>query len=148
MTAQALIDDYITTRLAYDEAHAISVAADKEHKAVRAQLVEAMVDEGQKGMKMDFGLNFNLKNCFSIACNKDNEDDVKQWLHDRYGDIEDFTVLKVDKKTVEERLKSDIEGEELDQFDVPEFMNLKTRPDVSCTGWKNYSAQQRSKTDG
>ncbi len=140
-----LIEDYITTRLAYDDAHAISSQADSEHKAVKAKLVDAMVEAREKGKKMDFGLSFHLRSVFSIACNKGNEDDVKEWLHDRYGDLEQFTEQKVDKKTVEERLKSDIEGEELDQFEVPDFMNLKTRPDVSCTGWKAYSAQQRSK---
>lgn len=144
MTIQALIDEYIETRLLYDEAHALSSAADKDHKVVKAKLVEAMVSEQQTGMKMDFGLGFNLRNQFSISCNVDNEEDVKSWLHDRYGDIEQFTTLKVAKKTVEERLKADIEGEELDQFEVPDFMNLKTRPDVSCTGWKAYSASKRS----
>jgi hypothetical protein len=141
---QALIDGYISTRLAYDDAHEISSAADKEHKGAKAKLVEAMVSEQQTGMKMDYGLGFNLRNQFSISCNMENEEDVKEWLHERYGDIEQFTTLKVAKKTVEERLKADIEGEELDQFDVPDFMNLKTRPDVSCTGWKAYSAQKRS----
>ena len=145
MTIQALIDEYIETRLAYDAAHELSSAADKDHKTVKAKLVEAMVSEQQTGMKMDFGLGFNLRNQFSISCNVENEDQVKEWLHDRYGDIEQFTTLKVAKKTVEERLKADIEGEELDQFEVPDFMNLKTRPDVSCTGWKAFSAENRSK---
>jgi hypothetical protein len=145
MTIQALIDEYIETRLAYDEVHALSSQADKEHKAVKARLVEAMVKEQQTGMKMDFGLGFNLRNQFSISCNVDNEEEVKTWLHDRYGDLEQFTTLKVAKKAVEEQLKADIEGEELDEFDVPEFLNLKTRPDVSCTGWKAYSAENRSK---
>lgn len=145
MTIQAQIDEYISTRLTYDEAHAISSAADKEHKAAKAKLVEAMEAEQQKGMKMDFGLAFNLRSVFSISCNKDNEDDVKDWLHEHYGDLEQFTKQKVDKKVVEERLKSDIEGEQLDEFDVPEFMNLKTRPDVSCTGWKAFSLENRGK---
>lgn len=144
MTIQTLIDEYISTRLAYDDAHAISAGADAAHKVVKAQLVNAMIEAREKGKKMDFGLNFNLRNVFSISCNQDNEEDVKTWLHDRYGDIEQFTVIKVAKKAVEERLKTDIEGEELDEFDVPDFMKLKTRPDVSCTGWKAYSAKQRS----
>jgi hypothetical protein len=143
MTIQTQIDEYIATRLAYDEAHEISSAADKEHKAAKAKLVEVMEEEQQKGMKMDFGISFNLRNQFSISCNKDNEEDVKDWLHEQYGDLEEFVKPKVDKKVVEERLKDDIEGEKLDQFDVPDFMNLKTRPDVSCTGWKQFSLQHR-----
>lgn len=142
---EELIEEYISTRLSYDDAHALSSQADKEHKAAKAKLVDGMVKAREKGKKMDYGLNFNLRNVFSISCNQENEDQVKDWLHDRYGDIEQFTTLKVDKKTVEEKLKADIEGEALDQFDVPDFMNLKTRPDVACAGWKAYSAQKRSK---
>ena len=102
MTLQDLIDDYIETRLAYDDAHAISSAADKVHKAAKAKLVEQMLEEQQTGMKMDFGLAFHLRNQFSISCNKDNEEQVKDWLHEHYGDVEEFTVHNFDKKTVEE----------------------------------------------
>ena len=143
-TLNDLIDGYVETRLAYDDAHEISSAADKEHKAAKAKMVDRMIADEQKGVKMDFGIAFNLRNQFSISCNKDNEEDVKAWLHDHYGDLEEFTEQKVAKKTVEERLKSDIEGEQLDEFDVPDFMNLKTRPDVSCTGWKKFSTERRS----
>jgi len=141
---ETLIDGYISTRLAYDDAHDISVQADSEHKAAKRKLVEGMVAARERGKKMDFGIAFNLRDQFSISCNKENEADVKDWLHERYGDIEQFTTLKVDKSTVEDQLKADIEGEELDLFDVPDFMKLKTRPDVSCTGWKAFSAKKRS----
>lgn len=143
-TMNDLIDEYVETRLAYDDAHEISSAANKEHKQAKAQLVEKMIEDKQKGVKLDYGIAFSLRNQFSISCNKDNEEDVKDWLHGHYGDIEEFTVMKVDKKTVEERLKADIEGEQLDEFDVPDFMKLKTRPDVSCTGWKKYSTERRT----
>ena len=144
MDIENLLDEYINTRLAYDDAHEISSAADKVHKAAKAQLVETMMAESTVLAPPDSGLKFHLRNQFSISCNKDNEEDVKSWLHDHYGDVEEFTVQKVDKKTVEERLKTDIEGEQLDEFSVPEFLNLKTRPDVSCTGWKQYSTNKRN----
>jgi hypothetical protein len=142
-TLPELIDGYVETRLAYDDAHEISAAADKEHKAAKAQLVEKMIEDEQRGIKLDSGIAFNLRNQFSISCNKDNELQVKDWLHEHYGDLSEFTVEKVDKKTVEERLKDDIEGEQLDEFDVPDFMDLKTRPDVSCTGWRKFSTERR-----
>jgi hypothetical protein len=143
-TLNDLLEEYTSTRLTYDDAHAISAAADKEHKAAKAKLVDQMIADEQRGVKLDNGLAFNLRNQFSISCNKENEEDVKEWLHGHYGDVNEFTVEKVDKKTVEERLQADIEGEQLDEFDVPEFMKLKTRPDVSCTGWKQFSANERS----
>lgn len=143
-TLNELIDEYISTRLAYDDAHAISSAADKEHKRAKGAMVEKMLEDNQKGVKLENGLAFNMRNQFSISCNKDNEEQVKDWLQDHYGDVEEFTVLKVDKKTVEEKLKGDIEGERLDEFDVPEALKLKTRPDVSCTGWKQFSSNRRS----
>lgn len=142
---EELIELYCRTRLDYDEKHEASSLADAAHKAAKARLVEAMIDAKEKGKTMDYGLRFNLRNQFSIRCNADNEIDVKDWLHERYGDVNLFTVEKVSKKAVEEKLKEDIEGEVLDEFDVPDFMALKTRPDVSCTGWKQYSANQRGK---
>lgn len=145
MTVKELIEEYVKTRLAYDEAHEISAAADKQHKAAKAKLVDKMIEDGQKATKLESGLGFSLRSVFSISCNATNEDDVKDWLHEQYGDIQEFTTMKVVKKTVEETLKKDIEGEKLDEFDVPEFMNLKTRPDVTCTGWKNYSLDARGK---
>ena len=60
--------------------------------------------------------------------------------------MHEFTTEKVVKKTVETKLKDDIEGEQLDEFDVPDFMNLKTRPDVSCTGYKQFSAERRGES--
>ena len=143
MDIQNLLDEYMKTRLAYDDAHEISSAADKVHKAAKAKLVDAMIEETTTLAPPETGLKFHLRNQFSISCNKDNEELVKDWLHDHYGDVAEFTVEKVDKKTVEERLKNDIEGEQLDEFSVPEFMNLKTRPDVSCTGWKQFSTNER-----
>ena len=145
MTAiQDLIDEYIETRLDYDEKHEVSVAADKAHKGAKAKLVAGMVEARERGKKIDYGLDFYLSDQFSIKCNKDNEEDVKEWLHEHYGDVHEFTEEKLVKKTVEEKLKTDIEGEELDQFDVPDFFDLKTRPDVSCRGWKKYSTARRS----
>ena len=147
---QEQIDDYLATRVAYDEAHAISSAKYAQHAAAKAKLVEAMLDEEKQSVKFRegelAGMSFYLKNVFSISCNAQNEEDVKSWLHERYGDVHEFTTEKVVKKTVETKLKDDIEGEQLDEFDVPDFMNLKTRPDVSCTGYKQFSAERRGES--
>lgn len=140
---QGLIDEYTNTRLAYDEAHERSVRADKAHKAAKAQLVEAMLEEQTSGVKLENGLSFNLRNQFSISCNEKNEQEVLSWLQDHYGDAEEFIIPKPNKRAITEKLKDDIEGGELDEFDVPEAFALKTRPDVSCTGWKPYSEKNR-----
>jgi hypothetical protein len=141
---KTLTDDYIETRLIYDEAHETSSRADKVHKAAKARLVEGMIEQSKVHDPPEVELKFMLRNQFGISCNKDNEVEVKEWLHERYGDLEEFTEQKLVKKTIEERLKEEIEGEQLDQFEVPEFMNLKTRPDVSCTGWRSFSAARRA----
>lgn len=144
---QTLIDEYLETRMAYDEAHAISSQKHREHQAAKAKLVDEMLAQQQQSVKFGEGrlngMNFYLRSQFSIKCNQGNEDDVKTWLHERYGDVNEFTQEKVNKKAVEERLKNDIEGEELDEFEVPDFMDLTTRPDVSVTGYKQYA--ERSK---
>jgi hypothetical protein len=137
------IDRYLETRLAYERAKSLSDEADRFHKGAKAALVEAMLEEQQTGVKLDNGLAFNLSNQFSFACNENNEEDVKVWLHERYGDLSEFTVEKLHKPSVSERLKADIEGEQLDEFDVPEFFDLKTRPNVNCQGWKDYVANHK-----
>lgn len=140
---QTLIDRYIETRLDYDEAHEASVRADKAHKAAKAQLVETMIELGRTGEKLDNGLSFNLRNQFSISCSEANEEHVLDWLEEHYGDAEEFIVPKPNKRAITEKLKTDIEGGKLDELDVPDFFALKTRPDVSCTGWKPYSEKHR-----
>lgn len=141
---QAAIDSYLETRVDYERAHEASVAADRAHKAAKMQLVEAMIEAQQTGLKMDNGLAFHLSNQFSIRCNEENEEDVKVWLHERYGDVSEFLVEKLNKPRVTEKLKQDIEGEKLDEFEVPDFFDLKTRPDVSCRGWKSYYEGQKA----
>ena len=147
MTLEEKIDEYLATRVAYDEAHALSSQAYKEHQAAKAKLVDLMLDEQKQSVKFRdgelAGMNFFLKNEFSISCTEANNDEIKTWLQDRYGDVHEFTVEKVNKKSVVDRIKTDIEAEKLDEFEVPDFMNLKTRPDVTCTGYKQFSAKQR-----
>lgn len=138
-----LVQEYIDTRLAYDDAHAISVKANSVHNKAKKALVTAME---QKSRQHDppGELKFHLSKVFTISCNKDNEDDVKDWLEERYGDLEEFCAQKVQKKTVEERIKNDIEAEKLNEFDVPDFMNLNNSNQLNCNGWKQYSTRIRS----
>ena len=140
-----LVQAYCDTRLAYDAAHAISVKANTVHNKAKKKLVEAM-EKKSRQHDPPGELKFHLSKVFGITCNKDNEDDVKDWLEERYGDLEEFCTQKVQKKTVEERIKNDIEGELLNQFDVPDFMNLKDEHQLNCNGWKQYSASQRNKS--
>lgn len=122
-----------------------------KHKVAKAKLVEAMLEGDKQLVKFRdgelAGMSFYLKTQFAISCTVTNEDAIKNWLHERYGDLHEFTAEKVIKKTVEERLKTDIEGEQLDEFEVPDFMKLKTRPDVSCTGFKEFY-QERKDSNG
>lgn len=141
---ETLIDDYVATRLAYDEAKAASSQADKVHKVAKAKLVAEMEANDYKGINKVYGLTFDIRSPFSIKCNDDNEEDMKAWLLERYGDIEEFSDYKLRKKSVRSRIQEDIDGELLDEFDVPDFVGLKTNPDVWCTGWKEYSKEHRA----
>ncbi len=144
MKIQELIDDYITTRLTYDVAHEASSAADRAHRAAKACLVEGMQEVSNTIDPDELPLKFTLRNQFTISCNEKNEEQMKDWLHEQFGDVEEFVIPKVTKKTVVDRLKHDIEEGLLDEHEVPDFVNLKTRPDVSCSGWKAYSNEQRN----
>ena len=144
-TVNEAIQKWIDTRLAYEEAHELSAKADAAHKAAKKLLVEAMGEEERDAFKhSETGLRFDLREVFSIACNEKNEDEMKDWLHEVYGDIEEFTTAKLSKKTVTARLKQDIEAEELDEYDVPDFVGLKKHKDVWCLGFKQYM-QERMK---
>lgn len=139
--------EYIDARFHYDEAHKLSQEAHGQLKSAERELADGMLEMGDQAKdKVGSALGFYLRNTFSISCNKENEDDIKDWLHERYGDVELFTTQKVVKKTVEDKIKTDIEAKVLDEFDVPDFMNLKNRKDLRCTGWKEYSAQVRNET--
>ena len=92
------------------------------------------------------GLKFDIRPVFSIKCNKDNEDDVKEWLNDKYGDLGEFTKEALVKKFIVKRIRKDIDADELDELDVPEFVGLKNRPDVWCHGWSAFQSQ-RSKEE-
>lgn len=148
MTLQDKIEAYLDTRVAYDVAHAISSDLYGQHQGAKQALVEAMLDEDKQAVKFGDGelkgMNFFLKNVFSVSCTEANNDEWIAWLQERYGDAAEYTIERVNKKAVEEKLKTDIEGEELDQFEVPDFVKLKTRPDVTCTGYKQFSANRRS----
>lgn len=144
------IEAYLQTRIDYKDAKAESDAADRRHKAAKAALVEAMLEEQQSGYKPTddspfCGLSFYLSNDFSIRCNEENEEELKSWLHERYGDIAEFTILKAHKPSITERLKEDIEGGELDEFDVPDFVGLNTRPNVGCRGFDSYYNSKKSR---
>ncbi len=76
---EELVKDYVDTRLAYDDAHALSVAANTEHQKAKKKLVEEM-EKTSRQHDPPGVLKFHLSNIFTIACNKDNEDDVKDWL--------------------------------------------------------------------
>ncbi len=138
-----LVQDYIETRLTYDNAHAVSVKANSLHQKAKKALVTSM-EQKSSHHHPPGELKFHLSKVFTIACNKDNEDDVKDWLEERYGDLEEFCAQKVQKKTVEERIKNDIDAEVLNEFDVPDFMKLNNGNQLNCNGWKQYSAKVRS----
>jgi len=148
MTLNTTIEEYIEARLNYEEAKAKSTEADKVFKGKKYALSKALLDDAlerqsKPGIKLDNGLGFSLRKQFTFNCNESNEADVKDWLHNHYGDIEEFTVQKVHKPTVANKLKADIEGGVLDELDIPETFNLKTEDDVTCTGWAAFSKDAR-----
>jgi len=144
-TVNQAIEEWIDTKLAYEEAHAISSKADATHKAAKRKLVEAMAAEERTALKhSETGLQFDVRQVFSIRCNQDNEDQMKDWLHDTYGDIEEFTTQKLSKSTVTDRIKADIEAETLDEYDVPDFVGLTKGSDVWCLGFKQYMKERQT----
>ena len=101
-TLNELCAEYAETRLIYDEAHAHSTQKHHEHQAAKAKLIEEMEKSSASYDPTDLPLKFTLKDQFSIACNVKNEAEVKEWVHETWGDLAQFTEEKLVKTTVQD----------------------------------------------
>ena len=143
MMDQKLIENYFWARLAYEEAKTLSDIAYKKWRAMEYALVDAMLDEGTKSISREDGTNISLRESFSASVNQDNMDDIRTWLVERFGDDAPYVIEVVSKPALIEMLKTKIADGSLDMGagEVPEFLDVKTRPALSVRGWKQKKDQ-------
>ena len=131
----ALFEAYTQARDAYDEAHKLSVEADKLRRDRERALVDFMLENQIKKVEID-GLTPILVSATSIACNQENAEKIRSWLVDTVGDDTDFMVTVVHKPAVLEHVKGLIK-DGADPSELPEFLQCSTRPTLRVDGWKS-----------
>lgn len=136
---------YCEKRAAYDKAHALSSAAYAELAKAERELVDSMNDEQVAGFEMVSGdrkLKVSLRRNFSIAVNRDNEFQVREWLTDHEGDIQLFTKEELNKAAISDLIRRKVAEGEMEEGEVPEFFKLKTQPSVVVRGWDKNGEQE------
>lgn len=141
MTLRDLMNRYLDARLAWDEAHAISIDMHHKMRQAEAALVEAMLAQQLKTAKGDDGVAYNLKRSFNCSVTKDNTDAIRDWLVETEGDDEPFIEEKVSKPALTEYLKKKVEdGVPEDSF--PAWLKVSSRPTLSVPGYKDWRSRQ------
>lgn len=129
------IDAYYAARRAYDEAKAVSNAADKERRDKERELVDYMIENQINSVDRTDGTKPLLANTVSISVTKDNFEAIRSWLMETEGDDSDFLETVVSKPAVLELVKKKLkEGD--DPSDMPDFLACDTRPTLRVNGWK------------
>lgn len=129
---------YVAARQAYDEAHKLSVEADKVRREREREFVDMMLETQTKKIEIG-GLTPILVSSVSIACNQENAEDIRKWLVETQGDDADYMVTVLHKPAVLELVKKKIKGGD-DPTDFPEFLKCDARPTLRVDGWKSQSS--------
>jgi hypothetical protein len=135
----AKFQEYVEARRAADVARRAAADASAEQSRLERELVDAMLEAKVKSFALEGNMTVSLRKRFDCSVNKDNNDQVQQWLMDTVGDVAPFQKLVLYKPAVVEHLKKGIEAGTVDESAVPQFLNLKTTPGVTVRGWQGGS---------
>jgi hypothetical protein len=132
-------DLYLAKRKAYDEAKKRADDLEKAWRQVEADMINAMLAKKEKFFKLvGTGMSFGLAERFSISVTEKNKDQVRAWLVETTGDDAPFLVEVPDKPSVQAHVKKLVEANrqagDRDSEGLPEFLNIKTSPKLSCRG--------------
>lgn len=130
------LDAYIRAREVHDAAYRASADAKLAKAAAEYELVDAMVDEKTRSLKRDDGCLFYLKNKTSCSVTQENAHQIREWLIEEEGDDREFLVEVINKEQLLEWLAAKVDGGELQQDELPEFLSYSTRPGMNVNGWK------------
>ena len=141
--------DYASARRSYDDAKEMASLTYKALKAAEVELVDAMLEANVTGIPAASGARVSMRPSFTIACNAENKPLIEAWLVDTQGDAEPYKKTDLDKSAVQELIAGKVDdGAPTDSF--PAFLNVKSRPTVTVTGWKKHREQmdQETQIDG
>ena len=123
------INNYYQARNAYEAAKEESTRLYHAMQSAEVSLVDAMVDEGVAKVDLDDGTSVGLRKQFTISVTKANMHDIRDWLLSSIGDDMQFVEEVVSKPALTSYLR------ENPDMEVPDFLNLNTRPAISVRGW-------------
>lgn len=134
---------YCEARLNQENMKALATEAWSAFKLAEAQLVDALLeaDPPLRSVPDACGATASMRASFSISCNKDNEQDVEEWLREDTGDAEPFKVTKLDKAAVRAHVKKEVEDNGVAMDSFPDFLNVDSRPTISVAGWEKKKAE-------
>ena len=145
MSVKAACDIYYEWRRRHQEAKA--AAADIAQRLWHAEqaLIDAMLNEDMKTMKREDGTTVSLRRKFSCSVTQKNQDDIRDWLVERFGDDSEYVKEIVDKPALAAKLQSMLDEDEIEIDNLPEFLSASTRPAVSVRGWGNLEELEEAK---
>lgn len=85
---------------------------------------------------MEDGTAIHFRAQCSVSVTQDNEEEVREWLRQQYGDDEQFSKDALDKPSIIAQIKADLASGELSETEVPKDMKLTQFPGISVSGWK------------
>lgn len=130
----AKIDAYYEARADYDEKHKASSEADAVRRQRERELVDYMMEHQIKKISREDGTTPMLVSAASITCNKENAEQIRDWLKDTVGDDSDFMETVVSKPAVLEHVKKRLKAGD-DPTDFPDFLKVDARPTLRVDGW-------------
>lgn len=136
MTTAQAVEAYIQARAHHDECKAVASEAYSAMMRAKARMIDEMLNEETKSIKREDGVTISLRRSFTLSVTKDNTDAIREWLIEAYGDDSPYVKEVVDKKALTDKVKAEVEAG-ADEQDLPEFLAVSTRPDVTVRGWRN-----------
>lgn len=138
------IEAYLALREQHKEADRVAKQLYWAKMGAERALVEAMEasDSGSK-KSLSTGVVVSLRNHVDCSVTIENQDQIREWLMEEFGDDKDYVEEKVIKaeitKLCKKRIKAakekneDPHSLEIATPDVPDFLKLKTLRKVSVT---------------
>jgi hypothetical protein len=142
MSLSSKTDAYLDARAERDRLALLKTKAEKFFRAKEQELIEEMLNNHEPSIAKDedsrYGkLNIGLRRKLTLSVTKANQDDIRAWLTENTGDDAEFVIEKVNGPALMDWLEEQINNEEVQPEDLPEFMRPQTRPGISVLGWKN-----------
>lgn len=138
MNLNTLIESYYEARRKDDEASEAKKRTYDVLKHTERTLIDAMLAEGMPSIRRDDGTTVSLRKSLSFSCTQENMDQIREWLVAEFGDDAPFVAEVVVKKSLTEKLAELLEAGS-DESEMPQFLNVSTRPTISVRGWKEVS---------